>query len=188
LNGLYKVLAIVLFPLILVVGLIIILFAGLLSIWQTITSTKEEREKNKQEKIRLEGLKTNWGFFYKNDKVKIEEQLAGSLPRDSGDYLHLRSTPTIPYLTQKIFGDWFLVDFDGIFLQKWNNTNDINCDLIFVEFASLNVAVIKAKIPSKDWTTEKLDKNEIKFTFMTENEDLIFLVTQQELFDQNVNP
>lgn len=135
----------------------------------------------RMEKNRMERLKTQWGFFYKNDKVKIEEQLAGSLPRDSGDYLYLRSTPSIPYLSQKIFGDWFLVDFEGIFLQKWNNTNDLNCDLIFIEFDTLNASVIKNKIPSKAWTTEKLNKSEIKFTFMTENEDLVFLVTQKEL-------
>lgn len=169
-----------------VVGLIIMLFVGLLSLWQTITKSREEREKDQAEKNRMERLKTQWGFFYQNDKVKIEEQLAGSLPWDSGDYLYLRSVPAIPYLSQKIFGDWFLVDFEGIFLQKWNNPRDINCDLIFIEFASFKETVVKTKIPSKTWTTEKLNKNEIKFIFHSENEELIFLVTHQELSGQNV--
>lgn len=143
--------------------------------------TKEEEEKIRQIKVREKSLKDRWSFFYKNERLKIEEQIAGSLPHDSGDYLRLRSFPEIEYLNNKIFGDWFLIQFDGIFLQRWNNERRIICDLVFIDFEGLNVSIIKTGIPTKVWKTEKVSESEVKFSFLSENEEVIYLVRQTEL-------
>src|SRR4051812_49415776 len=101
-----------------------------------------------------------WSIFFTSPGLTVERKLAGELPWDSGDYLYLRATPEIAYLTNKIFGDWSLIDLGGVFLQKWNHARNINCDLIFLDISSSSVIELKANIPAKDWSTEKLNEDE----------------------------
>ncbi len=128
-----------------------------------------------------ENKNKQWKVFTSTNRVLIEQKLAGSLPWNSGDYLYLRSNPTISYLTDKLFGDWLLVDFGGVFLQKWNDNQNINCDLIFIDFDTLNITVLQKSLPTKHWTTEKINPDEIKFTFKTSESDLTYIVTRTEV-------
>ena len=161
-------------------------FVGLLSLWQRLITSKTDLYKQKQDIIEAETQSKKWGVFTSTNSVLIEQQLAGSLPWDSGDYLYLKSNPTISYLTDKLFGNWLLIDFGGVFLQKWNDTRNINCDLVFIDFDNLKVIVLQKSLPTKHWTTEKINSNEIKFTFTTADNDLTYIVKQTEI-NQNEN-
>jgi hypothetical protein len=180
-DGLLTILTILLYPVILLFGVVILLFAGLFSIWQRLTTSRKDFKKEKQDILETENRKKQWCIFSSTNNVLIEKQLAGSLPWDSGEYLYLKSNPTISYLTDKLFGDWLLVDFGGVFLQKWNDTRNINCDLIFIDLDTLKVTVLQKKIPTKHWTTEKLSPDEIKFTFSTADNDLTYIVKQNDM-------
>jgi hypothetical protein len=89
-------------------------------------------------------------------------------------------------LTNKIFGNWLLIDFGGVFLQKWNDTRNINCDLVFVDFNTLRVRVLQKQVPTKHWATEKINPDEIKFTSTTAKSELIYIVKLTEV-NQNSN-
>jgi len=178
-DGLLTVITILFYPIILLFGLLFMLFAGILSLWQRLTIRKDNLQKTKLDTEKSENKQ--WQVFTSTNHVLIEQKLAGSLPWNSGDYLYLRSNPTISYLTDNIFGDWLLVDFRGIFLQKWNDTRNINCDLVFIDFDTLNVSVLQKNLPTKHWTTEKINADEIKFTFTTSDNDLTYIVKQTEI-------
>ena len=180
-DGLLTVLTILFYPIILLFGLLVMFFAGLLSLWQRLTIDKEDFQKQKLDIAKLENQNKQWKVLNTTKLVLIEQKLAGSLPWDSGDYLYLRSNPTISYLTDNIFGDWLLVDFRGVFLQKWNDTRNINCDLIFIDFETLNVSILKENLPTKHWKTEKINADEIKFTFTTSDSDLTYIVKRTEI-------
>jgi len=185
-DGLLTVLTIPLYPIILLFGLVVMVFAGLLSPWQRLTTSKEDIQKQKQDIRETESQSKKWSIFTSTNSVHIEQQLAGSLPWDSGDYLYLKSNPAISYLTDKLFGDWLLVDFGGVFLQKWNDTRNINCDLVFIDFDNLKVTVLQESLPTKHWTTEKINPDELRFTFTTADSDLTYIVKQTDV-NQNRN-
>jgi hypothetical protein len=91
-------------------------------------------------------LREQWSIFITLDNLNIIKQLAGSLRWDSGDYFNLESDPEIPYLEDKYFGDWFIADFGGVFLQKWNYPGIVDCDLIFIDNDSLKVVELQKNI------------------------------------------
>ena len=186
-DGLLTILTIPLYPVVLLFGFLVMLFAGLLSLWQRLTTSKEDLQKQKQDTIETESKSKQWGVFTSTNSIHIEQQLAGSLPWDSGDYLYLKSNPTISYLTGKFFGDWLLVDFGGVFLQKWNDTRNINCDLVFIDFDTLKVTVLQKSVPTKHWATEKINPDEIKFKFTTADNDLTYIVKRTEVNQNESN-
>jgi hypothetical protein len=174
-DRLLKILAIPLYPIILVLGLLLMVFVGIISLWQRLTAKRKKLQKQVDE---IQGIGVNklWTVFTSTDDIFIERKLAGTLPWDGGDYLYLKSNPTIPYLTDKIFGDWLVVAFDGVFLQKWNHTRNINCDLVFIDFRTLQVTELKNGLPTRHWTAKKTNSDEIEFTFTTEGDDLTYIV------------
>ncbi|MDN3582124.1 hypothetical protein [Mucilaginibacter flavus] len=168
--------AILLYPIIVLFGIVVMLFVVPLSIWQKLTTSKAQKLENKKaEALQIE-KENQWSVFFENQTFTIHQKIAGSLPWGSGDYIHLHSTPTIPYFDGKIWGEWFLVDFGGIFLQRWNHERNIDCDLVYISFDTLEVNLLKQNIPTKHWNTQKSDENEIEFTFSTNNSDITYAV------------
>jgi hypothetical protein len=165
-----------LYPLVLVFGLLAMCFVGLLSFWQKLTNSKKELQEAEEMKFKITNESKHWSIFTMMPNVAIEKQLAGSLPWDSGDYFYLKSSPEIEYLNNKLFGDWLLVASGGVFLQRWNDTENINCDLAFIDLDTLKVTELKTDIPTKHWETEKVNENEIKFTFSTLKADLVYII------------
>lgn len=186
-DGLLKILTIPLHPVALLFGLLLMLCDGLLTLWQRLTTSQEDLQIQRQDTLDTEIKSKQWNVFTSSNSILIEQQLAGSLPWDSGNYLYLKSNPTISYLTDKLFGDWLLVDFGGVFLQKWNDTRDINCDLVFIDFNTLEVTILQKSLPTKHWTTEKVNSNEIKFTFTTADNDLTYVVKWTKLNQNESN-
>ena len=66
-------------------------------------------------------------------------------------------------------------------MQKWNHIRNMNYDLVFIDFSTLKTKELHKDITTKDWTSEKLNSEEIKFTFRTTDNDLIYIVRQKEI-------
>ena len=113
-DALRNILMLLLFPIILAIGLIIMFFAGLLSLGQRLTSGKKDRQIEKDNEIERLKLQNQWSIFVSVDDLSIQKQFAGSLPWDSGDYFYLYSQPEIAYFEDKLFGDWLYVEFSGV--------------------------------------------------------------------------
>lgn len=165
----------------LVFGLFILVAIGLFLLFQRLTTSTQDLQQQRQNLVETEEQSEPWSIFTSADGVLIEQQLAGSLPWNSGDYVYLQSTPTIPYLTDKIFGYWLLVQFGGLFLQKWNHPRNINCDLVFIDFTTLKVVELQKGLPTKEWTTEKVHDDELKFTFRISGGELTYTVRRTDL-------
>jgi len=178
---LLKVCTILLFPVLLLVGLLIMLFAAVISLWQQLTISKDEQQKRREEETTMLALKQQWSIFTILNEITIKKQFAGSLPWDSGDYFCLESDPEIFYLQDKYFGDWFVIDFGGVFLQKWNYPGIVNCDLVFIDSTSLRVIELQKHILSKSWSSVKTDSNEIRFEFLLGNSSSIYEIGLEEI-------
>lgn len=177
----FTILSIPLYLLVIVLGLFIMVFAGLSSLFQRLTTSTQDLQQQRRNIVETEEQSEPWSIFTSADDVLIEQQLAGSLPWNSGDYVYLKSTPTIPYLTDKIFGYWLLVQFGGLFLQKWNHPRNINCDLVFIDFTTLKVVELQKGLPTKDWVAKKVRDDELKFTFRTSGGELTYTVRRTDL-------
>ena len=164
-----------------IVGPLFVCGAGIISMWQWITTSKEELKKQKQEILEFENQRKEWRNFVSTDKVIVEKQIVGSLPWDSGDYLHLKSVPRIFELENQIFGDWMLLDFGGVFLQRWSNKSYPFCDLLFFDINTLKIKVLLEQLPTKEWKTEKLNQDKIKFTFTTAENETTYIVERTRL-------
>ncbi len=149
-------------------GFVIMLFASLLSLWQKIIMTIKDEKQIVKSSVADESVK--WAIMTGNEKLKLEKRIAGSLPWDSGDYLFLRSNPEIPQLKEKFFGDWFYLGFGGVFLQKWDDIRNINCDLLFIDFETKEIITLLENIPTRFWSAKIKKQNEIEFEFSSEME------------------
>ncbi|MDP4268813.1 MAG: hypothetical protein Q8909_01670 [Bacteroidota bacterium] len=184
LNIILSILTIPLYVVIIPISILVLVFIGLVSFLQRLTSTKENI--NRSDKFNSETDIEKWSTFTSTKEIIIKQKPAGSLPWNSGDYLYLKSEPEITYLNDKYFGDWLLVDFEGIFLQKWNSIEKITCDLIFIDYKSYDVIILKENIPSRFWKTEKLHSEQIQFTFTTTENELNYIVHIKEINERNI--
>lgn|GEM_PF-3035551 len=166
-DALWNILILLLSPVILAVGLVIIFFAALLSLGQRLTTSKKDRQiARANEKTSLEPLQ-QWSILASVNDLVIYRKFCGALPWDSGDYFNLYGDPEIPYLAYKPFGDWFYVEFNGVFLQRWSDTTATTCSLVFVDADSLQVIELLHHIPTRNWIVKKKDLNFLEFTFET---------------------
>lgn len=157
LNGLLTFLTIIFFPIILVVGLLLMIFAGILSFFQKLIMSKDEKEKMNFD------LKTNthndqWTIWTTINGLKIFQKFEGEI-RFGPAYFALKSDPTIRGLQGDRFGDWFFQYQNGIFLQKWNSIDRPNTNLLFVDSDTRETLTIEKNIPSVLWNIiETVDK------------------------------
>lgn len=180
-DALRNILTLLLFPIILVVGLVVMFLVGLLSFWQRLTTSKKEQQLETENEAKRLELQKQWSVFTTVNNLVINNQFGGSLPWDSGNYFYLKSEPKISYLDNKIFGDWFYTEFDCVFLQQWNDTTGSSCDLIFIDTISLRVFELMNDIPSRWWTAKKLDTEAVEFNFTTAQYESAFILDLQEI-------
>jgi len=180
-DALRNILMLLLFPIILAIGLIIMFFASLLSFWQRLTTSKKDRQIEKENEIERLKLQNHWSIFALVDELVIQRKFGGSLPWDSGDYLNLYSDPKIPYLEYKPFGDWLYVEFNGVFLQRWSDNTATTCNLVFIDAESLQVIELLQDIPTRNWIVKKTDLNILEFTFETEQAKSTYSVDLKEI-------
>ncbi len=144
LNGLLSVLSILLYPIIIAIGLIIMLFVGIFAFFQRLFSKSELEIESTPTEIEQWSILTNIGG------LNIYQKYIGQIRFGPG-YLNLKSEPEIPYLNNKFFGDWFFTYSNGILLQQWNSTEKPNTNLIFVSIDNFEVQILEKNIPSINW-------------------------------------
>jgi len=178
-NGLLEVLSVILYPFIIVGGLLVMVFALLLSIYQRLTTTKSNRQADKFVNLQDKAMEKPWEILTETNKIKLYQQYCGEI-RFGPIYLKLKSSPTIETLSGKIFGTWFFCYQNGIFLQQWNSTDKANSNLIFVDTDTFDTKIIRENIPSVLWNIVETGNNALNLICDTGREILTFNIDIKE--------
>ena len=145
-NVLYKTLIIIIYPFLLIFGLVIILFAAIISLFQK----KEVKTKS------TNNLIEKWTFFVEYKNVKILKMYLNEI-RFGPAYFELKSDPENQQFKDKIFGDWFYKTENLIFLQQWNSTKNANSNLLLFNAETSELKIIEQNINSVLWEMKDED-------------------------------
>lgn len=158
-NTLLRIGLIVIYPIVWVIGLLLIVLVSIFSIFQKLFSTKD-----KSSDIVLDrDLNGRWAILTEQHNLKIFQKYRGEV-RFGPIYLSLKSEPRNEFLNGKIFGDWFFYYGQGIFLQQWNSLDKPNTNLIFINTTTFDTKVLQANIPSVMWDIVETDTKELQLT------------------------
>ena len=146
-NFFYKILMIISYPFLLIFGLIVMLFARIISIFQKKV-IEEKMTENTMEK---------WTLLAEYKNVKIFKKYLNEI-RFGPAYFELKSEPENPNLYNKIFGDWFYKTENLIFLQQWNSTEKTNTNLVLFNAETNELKRIEKNLNSVLW--EMKNENE----------------------------
>jgi hypothetical protein len=149
LNGLFNILTILIYPIIIVFGLIYILFFAVVGLFQKITMSKTEREKFNSE-LTNNVNEQPWTIWTDLNGVRFLRKFNGEV-RFGPAYFNVKSEPTILGLDNKLFGDWFFQYKNGLLFQQWNSTDNPNTDLIYFDSDTKLIKTIENNIPSVLW-------------------------------------
>ena len=164
-DKLLIILSIILYPLILLFGLVIMFFAALLSLYQKTFIRKDNITLVKQVTASTE----QWSILTEQDSLKIFSKYAGEV-RFGPAYLNLKSDPVIPYLTDKLFGDWFFYRDKTLFLQQWKATDKPSTDLVAINTVTMELKVLQQNIPSVLWSIVEIENSILQLTCDTGQE------------------
>lgn len=139
-NFFYKILIIICYPFLLIFGLIVMLFAGIISIFQK-KEVEEKMTENTMEK---------WTFLAEYKNAKIFKKYLHEI-RFGPAYFELKSEPENLNLNNKIFGDWFYQSENLIFLQQWNSTEKPNTNLLLFNTETNELKIIEKNLDSVLW-------------------------------------
>ena len=131
-------LTIILYPFILVFGLLIMFFALIISVFQ--------RRDNTERKVAEEP----WTILTEFNGVTVWKKYRGEI-RFGPTYVEIKTEPEIPGLDNKIFGDWLYAHGQGVFLQQWNRTDTPNTSLVYLDTKGKKLMNIKESINSVSW-------------------------------------
>ncbi|MGS2727937.1 hypothetical protein ACU8DI_15130 [Psychroserpens sp. BH13MA-6] len=145
-NGIRNILMFILYPIILVVGIIILVFVGVFAYFQRLFSKTENEMELQTQSTDIE----QWNILTNFSGVNIYQKYVSEI-RFGQAYWELKSEPRIPFLENKFFGDWFFTYSNGILLQQWNSTEKPNTNLIYIGINNLEALVLEKNIPSVIW-------------------------------------
>lgn len=150
------------------------LFAGLLSIFQNLTMTKDEKGIIKSE-LTEESTAGQWAIWTGINGLKIFQKFEGEI-RHGPTYITLKSEPAIKDLDDKTFGDWFFQYKNGLLLQQWNSTDTPDTNLVFIDTDKLETQTIEKKIPSVLWDIVETENNILQLNCDTGREILTYKI------------
>jgi hypothetical protein len=119
-----------------------------------------------------------WSIIVNNKKLNLLQQFAGEIYHGP-EHFHLKSEPEIKELYKQIYGDWFYITENGIFLQEWNSTSLPNSSLIFINFTTLEYKKIEDNIKSVFWDMKE-DNNYFYLNISIYNKNNIELKINKE--------
>lgn len=166
-KGLLGILTVIIYPIILIFGLVFMLFAGLLSIFQRIFSNDPNNIENKSQET--EAISNDWSIMTKLNGLEIYKKFEGEI-RFGPIYMSLTSQPNINGFHDKIFGDWFYPYKNGLFLQQWNSTDLPNTNLIYLDSEIRKFTIVKSDISSVLWDMIENENNKLELTCDTGKE------------------
>jgi len=174
-SGLLNILSIVLYPIALLIGLVTILFAAIVSLFQITSSTASKEKLVDKEQTFSE----TWSVLTEQDNLKIFRKFAGEVCFGPV-YLHLKSDPIIPFLTDKIFGDWFFYFDNMLLLQQWSSTDKPNTNLIGIDTLTFDTNILMHNIPSVLWDIVETEADDLQLTCDTGTEILKYSIKRSQ--------
>lgn len=149
-RGILKgILALILYPFILVFGLVIVFFGLVVSIFQ---------KSNNRDNADLKATEETWTILAEVHGVTIWKKFKGEI-RFGPAYFDIKTEPAIIGLENKIFGDWLYRRGQGIFLQQWNSTDNPDATLVYLDIEDRQVKTVQGSINSVLWNmVEQEDK------------------------------
>lgn len=174
-SALLNILSVALYPIILLIALVTVLFSAFISLFKT-KSSKENKEKfiNNEPSF----TKT-WSVLTEQGKVKIFRKFAGEV-RFGPAYLHLKSDAVIPLLTDKVFGDWFFHFDNMLLLQQWNSTDKPNTNLLSIDTVTFDTNILLQNIPSVLWDIVETETDDLQLTCDTGTEILKYSIKRSQ--------
>tara|TARA_R110002073_G_scaffold14554_1_gene59312 strand:- start:88679 stop:89299 length:621 start_codon:yes stop_codon:yes gene_type:complete len=180
LNGVISILMFVLFPIIIIVGIIIMLTLEVFEFFQRFYSKPNIAIKSQSNEIIKPTQIDQWNLFTNLNQLKIYEKYIGEV-RFGPAYLNLKSEPKINYLNGELFGDWFFLYSKGILLQQWNSIKNPNANLIFIGIENLEIKVLQKNIPSVIWDIVETKDRILELNCDTGKEILIYKIEIEKL-------
>lgn len=169
LNAILNLLMLVLYPLIITIGIVIMLFSGIISLFQRLTAKTDFEIEPEPTEIE------QWNILTNINGLNIYQKYVGEI-RFGPAYLNLKSEPKIDYLESKLFGDWFFTYSNGVLLQQWNSTEKPNSNLIFIGIDNLTVLVLEKNIPSVLWKIVETKDKDLELNCDTGKEILTYKI------------
>ncbi|MFC0605847.1 hypothetical protein [Winogradskyella pulchriflava] len=171
LNGIMSVLMIILYPIILVIGIIIMVFVGIFAFFQNLFSKPDTELELETQSSDIE----QWNILTNFSGINIYQKYISEI-RFGPAYLNLKSEPKIEFLKNKLFGDWFFTYSNGILLQQWNSTEKPNTNLIFIGIDNIEVQVLEKNIPSVNWKIVETKNKTLELNCDTGKEVLTYKI------------
>jgi len=158
-NIFQKILIIVIYPFILLFGIIAMLFVGIISLFQKketlINVPQSESEK--------------WTYFAEYNNVKIFKKYLNEI-RFGPAYFELKSEPENLDFNSKIFGDWFYKTENLIFLQQWNSIEKPNTNLLLFDADKNELKTIEKNLNAVIWEMKRENDENLILICKTEYE------------------
>jgi hypothetical protein len=174
-SGFFITLMLILSPLLLLLVMLFLLILFLISMFQRLTSTKEQRQAAKSSELINKSIDHQWTIFAETNGATLYQQISG-IVCNGPDYLNLKSDPHIETLTGKLFGNWFFSYQNGIFLQQWNSIKKPDTNLIFLNTENLELKVILQNIPTVFWNMVETENKSLELVCDSGNEILIYKI------------
>lgn len=174
-NGILRIIYIILLPIIVVIGLLIMIFAIIISAFQKTKMTKEEKDDFEKD-LNTTSIIENWTIWTGNNGLKVYHKFKGEI-RFGPAYLSLKSEPKISDLNDRLFGDWFFQYKDGLLLQEWNSTDSPDSNLVYLDCKKRKTQIVQENIPSVLWDIVKTENQALLLTCDTGSEILKYEIT-----------
>lgn len=106
--------------------------------------------KRKEEYVPKEYTSSCFETFIEYNDVRIERIFGGEI-RFGPCYYELKFDPLHSYFYNKIFGDWYFIHNDTIYLQQWQSKVKAHAHLVSYNRKEHKVAIVKEDIYSVLW-------------------------------------
>ena len=144
-NFVLKILLTLVYPIILFIGIILMIFVWITSIFQS---------KKTVDKVIIK--EEEWTYFAEYETTKIQKKYLSEI-RFGPAYFSLKSEPNIYDFKNKIFGDWFFKFQNFLFLQQWNSTDKPNTNLLVIDFKKKSIKSLENNLNSVLWEMKNED-------------------------------
>ncbi|MBL8002346.1 MAG: hypothetical protein JNL05_10330 [Flavobacteriales bacterium] len=122
----------------------------------------------------------HWTPFVQMDGMLIEKVFQGEV-RFGPAYFKLRSTPVVPGLSERVFGDWAHRTSNGILLQQWNSTAVADTELIYLDVRKGTLSTVLRELDSVDWSIGEQDHHNLILTCNNGKETVIYQISEPTL-------
>jgi hypothetical protein len=173
-SALWRVGAIVVFPLVLILGLGVMAVLGLTTALSRVLNTRSGPPDPSGQLDRESDLNP-WQPILESEDFVLYRKNIGEIRFGPG-YFALRSVPEIEALNDQTFGEWTHRVEVGVLLQRWTSTTNPDTDLLLLDTKARTLRTIAKNIPSVQWRVES-SSGEILLVCDTGKETLKYSLT-----------